>query len=120
MKRTLMQVYVKNSVEAVKLYVKAFDAQLVAEYTNDDGSYMHAEIDVEGQIIAVSEASENTKATNMQFCLQFDDGAEAKIDNAFNTLHGGELTYGTPAPCSFSSYMSSFVDKFGIFWCLFI
>jgi hypothetical protein len=50
MKRTLMQVYVKDSAGAVALYQRAFDAKVVC----DSGPY-HIELDVYGQIVAVSD-----------------------------------------------------------------
>ena len=37
MKRSMMQVYVKGSNEAISTYEKAFDARLIASYKNDDG-----------------------------------------------------------------------------------
>ncbi|MDR7857888.1 hypothetical protein [Tissierella sp.] len=64
--------YVKVD-DAVKLYQKASDAKVIREYTNDDGSYMHAELDVFGQILALSELGEEKSITGntMQFCLHF-------------------------------------------------
>ena len=43
MKRSMMQVYVKDSVKAVELYQKAFDAPLVCAFPGDDGMYYHSE-----------------------------------------------------------------------------
>jgi uncharacterized glyoxalase superfamily protein PhnB len=52
----MMQIYVKNNIEAVKFYQRAFDAPLAAEYKSGDGAYYeHAELDLFGQILAVSE-----------------------------------------------------------------
>ncbi len=49
MQRSMMQIYVNESDNAVELYQKAFDAELVASYINSDGTYMHAELKVYGQ-----------------------------------------------------------------------
>ena len=38
MKRSMMQVYVKGSNEAILFYQKAFGAELVASYLNPDGT----------------------------------------------------------------------------------
>jgi len=57
MKRSLMQVYVRNSAAAVEMYRSAFDAAVGSDWRNPDGSCAHTELDVGGQIIAVSEAS---------------------------------------------------------------
>jgi PhnB protein len=42
----MMQICIKGSCEAVKLYQKAFNAKLISEYKNEDGSYIHAELDL--------------------------------------------------------------------------
>lgn len=44
MLRSMMQVYVKGSIEAVTLYQKAFNADILAVYPNDNGGYMHSEM----------------------------------------------------------------------------
>jgi len=121
MKRSLMQVYVKNSREAVEIYKKAFDAQLVAEYMNDDGQYMHAELEVQGQIIALSEINGQAIAgNNMQFCFHYGKGNEAAVEKAYKILKdGGEVTYPL-GECHFSPLMTGLTDKFGINWCLFV
>lgn len=121
MKRTLMQVYVKGSEEAVKLYQRAFGAPLVAAYQNDDGSYMHAELDVFGQIVAVSEAGDNLSTGNqMQFCLHLDSDEADKVTKAYDVLSDHALKIDCPpGPCPYSPLMASFIDRFGIFWCIF-
>lgn len=88
MLRSMMQVYVKGSIEAVQLYQKAFDAKLVSEYKDDDGSYIHAELDVFGQILALSETREEENITGniMQFCLQFGDINKDLLEKAFKVL----------------------------------
>ena len=70
MHRSMMQTYVKGSDKAIALYQKAFDAKLVASYPHADGTFMHAELNVYGQILAVSEAlkdEERITGTTMQF-----------------------------------------------------
>ena len=121
MKRSMMQVYVRGSNEAVSVYQKAFDAQLVSEYKNDDGTYMHAELDVNGQIIALSEAARDAVPGNtMQFCFHYDKGHEAEIERAYNILkEGGKILFPL-GECFFSPLMMGIIDKFGVNWCLFI
>ena len=123
MKRSMMQVYVKNSNEAVLLYQKAFDAKLTAEYKNDDGTYMHAELDIEGQIVSLSEATNQTVGDNMQFCFHYGEGGkrnEAKIKKAYEILKVGGTVICPPEECSFSPLMTCIIDKFGVNWGLFI
>ncbi len=42
MLRSMMQVYVKGSVEAVNLYQKAFSTEILGLYPYDNGGYMHS------------------------------------------------------------------------------
>lgn len=48
MLRSMMQVFVKNSVEAVEVYRKAFNAELLCAYPYESGGYMHAELNAYG------------------------------------------------------------------------
>ena len=54
MLRSMMQVFVKGSKEAVVLYKNAFNAEILCSYDDGNGGYMHAELDAYGQVIAVS------------------------------------------------------------------
>jgi len=121
MLRSMMQVFVKGSVEAVQLYQKAFDARLLCEYRHDDGSYMHAELDVYGQVLAVSELSEGNTATGntMQFGLHFGEADKELVGRAFRAMEEGAHIVSPLGPCSFSSCMVAFIDRFGVSWCLF-
>jgi len=120
MKRTLMQIYVKGSVEAVELYQKAFNAKLGTSYKNSDDSYMHAELDVYGQILAISEHNDRTVGNQMQFCLHFNGDEKGKVTKAYDVLKNEAQKIDAPlGACDFSPYMASLVDKFGIYWCIF-
>jgi PhnB protein len=116
----MMQMYVKGSVEAVLLYVKAFDAKLGCKYRNDDGSYMHSELNAFGQILAVSEAADDiVSGSNMQFCFHFEKEETEKVRKAYEILKDGAKIVWPLGPCSYSPYMFALIDKFGISWCLF-
>jgi PhnB protein len=86
----MFQIYVKGSIEAVELYQKAFDAKIVSEYKNENGSYMHAELDVFGQIVALAEAlpeaGDRIAGTTMQLCLHIDKDKEESIKKAYELL----------------------------------
>jgi Uncharacterized protein conserved in bacteria len=128
MKRLMMQAYVTRSDEAVALYQKAFDAILISSYPNEDGTFYHSELDIEGEIIAIAERnSENgiddeaTVTGNvMQFCLHYGEGNEEKVQKAYEVLKIGAKILVPLAPCEFSSLMTDFIDKYGIRWCLFV
>lgn len=115
-----MQVYVNGSVGAGELYQKAFDAKLVCEHKNEDGGYLHAELDIYGQIVAISEVTGKKVVGNtMQFCLHFGEDEADKVKKAYEVLKEGAQISCDLGPCPFSSCMTSLVDKFGISWCIF-
>lgn len=123
MHRSMIQTYVNESNKAVEFYQKAFDAELVASYTNDDGTYMHAELSVYGQILAVSEApkdEDRITGTTMQFCLDFGEGMEGLVEKAYHVLKENAKINYPLSPCSFSLLMVDLIDKYGIRWCIFV
>lgn len=121
MKRCLLQAYMVGSVEAAELYQKAFDAQMVCCYKNANGTYFHAELDVYGQILALSEIEEEPVPGNtMQFCLHFEQGQEPLVQKAYDVLKGGAEVIHPLGPCEYSPFMADLIDKFGVRWCLFV
>lgn len=128
MKRSMMQVYVKESGQAVALYQDAFDASLVSSYPNEDGTFYHAELDIEGEILAVAErnseyAIPGEKAVTgnvMQFCLHYGEGSEEKVRKAYAVLKPGATILMSLASCEYSPLMADLIDRFGVRWCLFV
>jgi PhnB protein len=118
----MMQVYVRGSAEAVQSYQKAFGATLMSEYKNDDGNYLHAELNVFGQVLAVSELQEDMAVTGntMQFCLHFGEADKEWVEKAFRVLEAGARIVCPLGPCPFSPCMVCFIDRFGVNWCLFV
>ena len=122
MKRTLMQIYVKDSIEAVEFYRRAFDAALVADHKNESGTYYeHAELDVFGQILAVAEdLGDRPNGNKMQFCLHFGNDEKDKVTRAYDILMENAESIDHPLGyCSYSPHMASLIDKYGIYWCIF-
>ena len=122
MKRTMMQIYVKNSIEAVEFYSKAFDAALVADYKNEEGTfYYHAELDIYGQILAVSEDIDNRPVGGiMQYCLHFEKGDKDKVTKAYEVLKEKAIKIDHPlGPVNYSPHMASLVDRYGVYWCIY-
>ncbi|HCL01501.1 MAG TPA: VOC family protein [Lachnoclostridium phytofermentans] len=123
MHRSMMQIYVRGSDRAVELYQKAFDAELVASYPHSDGTFMHAELNVYGQILAVSEAlkdEEKITGTTMQFCLHFGEGKEDLVLKAYNILKNGAKILYPLSTCDFSELMVDLIDIYGVRWCIFV
>lgn len=121
MLRSMMQVFVKGSIEAVELYQKAFNAELLCAYPNDDGGYMHSELNAHGQVLAVSEITEDVIAGNtMMFCFHFGSGYEDNVKAAYEVLKEGANVQTPIGPCSYSPLMFELIDRFGVTWCLFV
>ena len=126
MYRSMMQIYVKNSNQAVAFYQNAFDAKLLCNHQNPDGTVAHAELDIFGQVLAICEAHENEVITGntMQFCLHFGEGKEAIVKKAYDALKEDcmKLTapITSPGECPWSSCLFGLIDKFGVNWCIFV
>lgn len=117
-----MQVYVKGSEDAVRLYRAAFDAELLCVYPNENGvGYMHSELNAYGQIIAVSELEGEVASGNtMQFCFHFGEGGEGKVRRAYEALLEGASEASPLGECGYSSCQFELTDRFGVRWCLFV
>lgn len=127
MKRGLMQIYAAHSDRAVPLYQEAFGGTLISSYPNEDGTFFHAELDVGGVILAVSERrgtyaieGEAVAGNTMEFGLEFGQGNEAQLRHAYETLKTGAKTIFPLGPCAYSPLMVDFIDQFGVRWSLFI
>lgn len=121
MLRSMMQVYVRGSVEAVELYRRAFDAELICAYPDEKGGYMHSELNAWGQIISVSEIEEDVIAgSTMQFCFHMGEGQEDKVYKAYEALKDGATKIDLPSDCGYSPCQFTLVDKFGVWWCVFV
>ena len=121
MKRAMMQVYVKGSVDAVELYQEAFSATLISDVRNADNTFLHAELDVCGQIIALSETdTEKIPGNTMQFCFHYGEGHEKAVEQAYQVLKDGSQILHPLGPCFYSPCMADLIDKFGVHWCFFV
>lgn len=122
MYRSMFQVYVKGSDKALEFYRKVFDAELLCSYPNDDGTLMHSELNVCGQVLAISEADTENVITGsvMQFCLHFGEGKDSVVRKIYDEIkEGAEILYPLDK-CGFSPLMTDLIDKFGIRWCIFV
>ena len=123
MERTLMQVYVKGSAEAVELYQKAFNTTLGYNVVHEDGTFYHSELNVYGQIISVAERTDDADGitgNTMQFCLQFSKEETDLLKKAYDILTDNAKILFPLGPCDFTTHLADFIDKFGVRWCLFI
>jgi PhnB protein len=122
-----MQVFVKESDKALEFYRNAFDAKVLCSYPNSEGLLMHSELDVYGQILAVSELTEESgmgespdTGNTMMFCLHFRDGKEAVMQKIYDSLKVDAKYLSPLEKCDYSPLQAHIVDKFGVRWCIFV
>lgn len=116
----MMEVVVKNSDEALELYREAFDAKILCAYHNEDLGYMHAELDVYGQVVALTEQMEDAVIGNtMMFCLHFGEGGEPFVRKAYEVLKRDAISCTPIGDCGYSRCQFVVTDKFGVCWCIF-
>ncbi len=121
LRRALFQVYVRGCDEAIALYSSAFGAECTTLVRDPgDGSVVHAELDVLGQVVALSERrGEPVVGTTMQFALHLGEGGQGFAGRAYEVLKEGADVSDPIGPTFYSSCMFSLVDRFGVSWCLF-
>ena len=119
--------YVKNGVEAVDFYIKAFRMTLGYNAKKSDGSFLHAELlKGEESIFAVSENTDEeitrsmvaSKRPTMSYGINLDNDDELNL--AYKILvEGGhilrELGSLPWSPCS-----ADIVDKYGVCWYIYV
>ena len=119
--------YVKNSLEAVDSYKKAFNLSLGFNVKHEDGSYLHAELLKDGQkIFAVSESSEEvipeamlkTQRPTMSYEIDFE--SEEEVKKAYCLLAEDGHVLRPLGPLPWSPCSADIVDKFGVCWYIFI
>ena len=127
------QIYVKNSLNAVVLYQKAFNLTLNPDMTafNDDSTYEHVSLmSGNNEILAVAEDSHNlhndmvadNKVPIMAFNV-YQLGTREAVDHAFTVLSAEARINENPngPSCPFwcedgNEYWFGLVDKFGVYW----
>ena len=136
MLRSMFQVYVNGSGKAFEFYKKAFDGAVVYQPPNDgnvsidDLTYDHSELNVYGQILAISEAkmldypdyknkTPLIQGNNVQLCLNFNRDEADKVKKAYEVLSEDAIKPGELESVDFSPCLFSLIDKFGVSWCLF-
>jgi len=119
------QVYVKNSIEAVEMYCRAFGAEVTFEIKNEAGNaYEHCELSVNGEpFLAVAEAANpcdisvihKEKWQTMTFNV-FEMGSEKAVSNAFHILNDGGVVIDPIHELPWSKCCATVIDKYGVCW----
>jgi PhnB protein len=124
------QIYLHGSLDAVDFYQKAFGATLGYHVQNPDGTFMHAELYVDGELLlALSESNNNIAIENkmkysattypaMNFCVNFKD--EQAVKKAYDVLKDEANILFPLGPLPWSPCCSNLIDKFGIFWYIYV
>ncbi|MDF2906005.1 MAG: 3-demethylubiquinone-9 3-methyltransferase [Herbinix sp.] len=124
--RATLQAYIIGSVEAVEFYQKAFGAILGYHVKHKDGTFMHAELYLDGQLLlALSEAGSSVGFENMSryspgdyptmnFCVSLE--SEDLVKKAYETLVEGGNILLPLGPLPWSACCANVVDRFGVFW----
>lgn len=119
------QVYVKNSFEAAETYCKAFGAEIIREFKNEDNTaYEHCELSVNGEgFLALAEAKNpcdisivhKYKWETMTFNA-FEMGTEEAVHNAFQVLSAGGVVLEPIGELPWSKCCATIIDKYGVCW----
>lgn len=121
------QVYVKNSIEAVAMYCRAFGAEVTFEIKDEAGTaYEHCELSVNGEgFLAASEAANPCDISvvhkNMWQTMTFnvfEMGSEDAVRNAFNILSEGGVVIEPIHEAPWNKYCATVIDKYGVCWWL--
>ena len=119
--------YVKNSVEAVEFYSKAFRITLGYNVKNSDGSFLHAELlKGEESIFAVSENNDEeivrsmlaSKRPTMSYGINLDNDDE--LNHAYKILVEGGHILRELGPLPWSPCSADIVDKYGVCWYIYV
>lgn len=119
------QVYIKNSLEAARIYCKAFGAEITLEMKNADGTaYEHCVLSVDGEgFLALAEAKNpcdidfvhKMKWETMTFNV-FEMGSEERVDRAFEVLSVGGVVLEPIHELPWSKYCATVIDRYGVCW----
>jgi len=119
------QVYVKNSIEAVKLYQRAFGWTIGMNFMNpDNGTYAHASLMFgECEMLAVAEDGGNRPKIQCGVfpVMSFNCCVKSKeaVDQAYKVLSENAHATGNPSgpnAVPWNEYCFTLVDKFGVLW----
>lgn len=121
------QVYVRNSLEAVANYCRAFGAEVTYEIKNADGTaYEHCVLSVNGEpILAAAEAPEEydvsvihkMRLQTMTFNA-FELGTPEAVKNALDVLREGGVVIEEIHDLPWSKCCATVIDKYGVCWWL--
>jgi PhnB protein len=110
--------YVKGSMEAVRLYCEAFGMELGYHVLRQDGKgYYHSELSRNGEpALSVVEAEHTPGANPVQLGITFD--SRTALEKAYGLLAEGGETEMEPQTLPWSPWAACLRDRFGVRWFL--
>lgn len=123
--------YIKNTSEAVVFYQEAFGMTLGYNEKFPDGTYMHAELQKDGKtIFAVSEHNNEKLVSDMRMqvankispivSLGIGFATENEVQRAYEILMREGIAYREIGELPWSKCSADVLDKFGVYWYIYI
>ena len=119
--------YLKNSIDAVSFYCDAFNMTIGYNTKHENGTYLHAELEKNGNsIFAVSESDDDkirqamlvANQPTMSLGINLDNDEELKRAYDKIIVNGNVLRPIGPLPWSPCS--ADVVDKYGVCWYIYV
>jgi len=119
--------YVQNSMEAVEFYCNAFNMTIGYNAKNDNGTYLHAELEKNGNsIFAVSESVDDqirkmmlsAKQPTMSLGINLDNTEE--LYHAYSEIIKNGLIIRSIGSLPWSPCSADVVDRYGVCWYLYV
>lgn len=119
--------YIKNTLEAVEFYMEAFGMTLGYNEKFPDGTYMHAELQKDGEtIFAISEHKNDDLVVNMHelgakkllptMSYGIDFATEDEVRKAYEMLKKEGTVLRPLGKLPWSVCSGDVLDKYGIYW----
>ena len=119
--------YVANSVSAAAFYCDAFGMKIGYNVMQQNGTYLHAELEKDGDsIFAVSESSDEevskfmatTKQPTMSLGVNLNNDEE--LEHAYSVLSEGGHILRPLGELPWSPRSADLVDKYGVCWYIYV
>lgn len=131
MMQTGMTLYISHTVEAVAFYREAFGLSLGYHVKFPDGTYLHAELQKNGEnVFAVSEASNGALAAALHdfakrgappttsIGMKLD--TQEDIERAYHCLKKAGVVVRPLGPLPWSACSADVLDKYGVYWYIYL
>lgn len=119
--------YVKNSTDAAAFYCDAFGMKIGYAVKNDNNTYLHAELEKDGQsLFAVSESNEESIAQAMlssdkpTMSLGVNLNNNEELNHAYERLSEGGHVLRALGDLPWSPLSADLVDKYGVCWYIYV